>query len=67
VCGLPRWGLTTALRPRPWAHRGAVKTAVLGSFLSLDIQIGTSFWRAAMTNVLDMNETLTSHSQSLSI
>ena len=32
LCDLPRWGLTTVLRPRPWAHRGAVKTAVLGSF-----------------------------------
>ena len=32
ICELPRWGLTTVLRPRPWAHRGAGKTAVLGSF-----------------------------------
>ena len=32
---LPRWGLTTVLRPRPWAHRGAGKTAVLGSFFAL--------------------------------
>ena len=35
MCELPRWGLTTVLRPRPWAHRGAVKTAVLGSFFQL--------------------------------
>ena len=48
ICELPRWGLTTVLRPRPWAHRGAGKTAVLGSFFRPSVPysgIAVQVWR----------------------
>mgnify|MGYP005702760373 CR=1 FL=1 len=43
---LPRWGLTTVLRPRPWAHRGAGKTAVLGSFWGIGGEVGSGWYGA---------------------
>ena len=39
-CKLPRWGLATVLRPWPWAHRGAGKTAVLGSYTGVWLRHG---------------------------